>query len=351
MTSCDFNIDVLIEGKCITKNDDNQYGDEKNPSYQDEKNSSVYHYCLEKISGKKYFLNSNSVCQNIKCDGKNGFIQTSTPSICLKCQESCVRCEIEEGDTVCYECQEGYDLSNKNCEQNLCIFYFENNGFQQCASVCPNDIPFYYKSNCGSDCDKFGNLMYHTKYYECKTKCDFEQISLDDERLCLDDCEDDFPEDENNLCTNCASIKLYNGNGTCIVPDETFNEKYVILSGENNTKYGKVDNCYKVDECGDFIISEELINKHPDVCKNKCPTGYENFTNDVGEIVCKKCYKTCENCLHSGEEGNHKCTECKSGYVFSEDYYGIRGTVQDILRFPVMHQRSPFRQTVYQSDR
>ena len=38
---------------------------------------------------------------------------------------------------------------------------------------------------------------------------------------------------------------------------------------------------------------------------------------------CFKCYETCETCIYTGEAGNHKCTQCKEGYEWSNRMYGV----------------------------
>ena len=321
---CDYDVEIYIDGKCVTKNEDNEYGDENNPSFQDPSNPNIYHYCIEHLSESKYKINkSNSKCANIECDpDKNGFIEKGN-NICFKTLRNCLIPTTSEASAECKSCEDGYLLENSKCVKNLCTFSYEVSGTKYCVNSCPSEMPFYYGSTCSTDCDKFDVGMYHTKQNECLTRCDFDQISLDEEKLCLDDCDENYPENDDNLCTNCASNNLYNGNGTCIIPDETFSEKYVILTDENSTKYGKVDNCYVIDECGDYHINETLIQKHPETCKNKCPTGYEKYILSEDDIVCKKCYETCETCNHTGEAGNHKCKTCKEGYSFSERLYGV----------------------------
>ena len=58
-------------------------------------------------------------------------------------------------------------------------------------------------------------------------------------------------------------------------------------------------------------------------CINDCPTGYIEKIDSNGIKYCSKCYETCETCIYTGSPGNHKCTECKVGYQWSDRMFGV----------------------------
>ena len=108
--------------------------------------------------------------------------------------------------------------------------------------------------------------------------------------------------DRISFCTNeCANIlhtKININNKVCV--------ESCSKAGENIYDYNNV--CYKNCPNGTLTIDSKCID-----CENGKPLG---FYLDPNDRVYKKCYETCKFCEEPGNETNHNCLECNSGYRF-----------------------------------
>ena len=332
--SCNSN-EINIEGKCVLyQGDSHNYGDVANPSFKDGIVTNYFHKCIEYVGNKVYKKTSeteNSLCVDSTCPYR---YYDSLDGFCRMCPEGCTKCLIDNG-IECTECDtENYYLKIGQCISRKCSFYTLIDGITVCYfDKCPEG--FYYLENevsddksarCYSSCTEGIDSYFATLYGTCVLYCrgDDDSFIISEDNLCIDKCTNNYPENFEGICENCARQGKYNHNGVCVRKDELFDEVYYVLSGAQNTKYGKVGSCYIIDDAGDYhpehVISRQI---NPNLCPNDCPTGFNKYFDGNGEIVCKKCYQTCETCDHTGEIGNHKCTSCKNGYEFSKKFYGM----------------------------
>ena len=323
--------EVVIEGKCIKKTEINTYGESTNPIFQDDIDPNIYHKCVEYIGNNVYAMSKGikTECSNVACpndcyDKMDGY--------CYKCPEGCTTCNYEDGKFSCPECKEKYTKKGVVCEEDKCTFYLlKETGEVECHNECPPGY-FYLDKDDGANayeilpyCHREENNYFNTISNKCKVRCIGDDSTvISQESLCLEKCDKNYPENIDGVCVNCALNSQFNNNGTCVRMDENFDEIYFILFGEENEKYGRVGSCYIIDDRGDYhpehIKSREY---DPNLCPDDCPSTFEKKTDENGEIVCIKCYKTCETCDHTGVVGIHRCTKCKEGYQFSKRYYGV----------------------------
>ena len=328
--------EIIIEGKCVIYNGDSfNYGSETNPSFKDENDNvpKIFHKCVEYIGNFIYFMaKNNELCTNVICP--DNYYESSDEK-CEKCPKGCKDCLMDEYNNIkCTTCIEGYNLeiSEQKCKEGACIYFAVIAGVTKCFSdKCPDESVFLERNNeigsfeCIESCITSEDRYFNTLSKKCVKVCNGDDSSIiEPENLCLDKCNDNYPENLDGVCENCALNSKYNHNGVCVIKDEYFDEIYYILSGEENEKYGKVGSCYIIDKMGDYhpehIKSREY---DPNLCPNDCPTNFQKKIDQNGEIFCVKCYKTCETCEHTGVAGNHKCTKCKNGYEFSQKLYGV----------------------------
>lgn len=331
------NNEIYIEGKCVLYRDDTyNYGNETNPSFKDENDPKIFHKCLEFIGNQSYILSKDkSICESLECpyhyyDGLNGF--------CYECPKGCIDCVIASNHLYCTTCKDGYFKDGYLCEENKCNFYVSIDGNNNCyVKKCPYDYVYLDKENgetsfeCIPSCQSEQNNYYNTITDKCKVRCIGDDSSvIDSEYLCLEHCDENYPENVDGVCENCALRSEFNNNGSCVLQEENFNEIYFILSGEENEKYAKVGSCYIIDERGDYhpehIKSREY---NPSLCPDDCPSNFIKKYDENNDIFCMKCYRTCESCEHTGVSGNHKCTNCKNGYEFSKRLYGVCDQICD----------------------
>lgn len=323
--------EINIEGKCVQYNGDSyNYGTESNPSFKDPSIANYFHKCVEFIGRKTYIKRSNeenSLCNGVACPDK---YYDNYDGFCYQCPEGCKEC-LMGSKLKCFSCEEGYTLKIGQCESIICSFYTYINGAKKCyADKCPENY-YYFEADdnsngyqCFDSCINSGQRYYITTHGTCVASCSGDESSLiSEDYLCLDECNDNYPENMDGVCENCARHDEYNHNGACVVKDELFDEIYYILSGEENEKFNKVGSCYIIDSLGDYHPEHVLSRRYDSsLCPNDCPTGFTKYVEN-GEIVCRKCYKTCGTCEHTGIKGNHKCTTCKSGYELSNQLYGV----------------------------
>ena len=257
-------------------------------------------------------------CPSNAYDGLNGF--------CYECPEGCDGCSYD-GIVKCLSCLDGYNRIGVECEKNKCTYYLKVDGQTRCFNDdCPEGYVFLEKEvddtsyECIISCYNEDNHYYRTLGKKCKVRCDGEDASIiESEHLCLSSCTEEYPENNDGLCENCALKSQYNHNGVCVYKDDDFDEIYYILSGEENEKYAKVGSCYTIDERGDYHPNHI----DPILCPNDCPSNFVKKYDSSGNVYCVKCFETCETCVYTGSVGNHKCTKCKNGYEFSQILYGV----------------------------
>ena len=211
-----------------------------------------------------------------------------------------------------------------------------------CSNICfSEDNNYIYKNAC---------------YKECPKRT---QVSSSNELLCVDlNCEYYYNYEQTGCITNIEDgyylkdeelkiiDKCHNDCKTCDKGEEEGNTNCLICNDSN--KYFDSGNC--VDECENGNYTDELGNKictcsYDIKCKEcskesidplglciSCNNGYHSKINESYNnsfINCYKdleeyylfdnyyypCYSSCKKCSDLGDEGNHKCDECKEGYI------------------------------------
>ena len=328
--NCNIN-EIYLEGNCIIKQSAPfNYGNSANPSFEDKNTTNLFHKCLEFIGGETYLISKDeTICNGITCP--EHYYEIADKGLCLSCPNGCDSCFFDNNNILCTSCSDGYLRTGNSCKSEGCPFFTLNNGVKACFDKCPEGFLYLNDGTkseyeCVSDCGEISseNRIFNTLYGLCALECNNDESSIiEEDNLCLEDCIIEYPENSNGNCENCALKSKYNYNGICVVKEENFDEIYFVLSGEQNEKYNKVGSCYIIDEKGDYhpehIKSREI---NPSFCPNDCPNNFEKKYDEKGEILCVKCYKTCETCDHTGVAGNHKCTKCKNGYEFSSKIFG-----------------------------
>ena len=324
-----YSSEIYIEGKCVVDNGASyNYGNSTNPSFKDEHDDKIFHKCIEYIGNFTYAIaQGQAVCpSSMTCPD---FCYEGGDGLCHECPKGCVSCTWIDG-VFCHSCKEGY-LRNKinSCEERKCDYIVEGN--TGCFNECPEGYFYVDREDdsetfeCIHSCNNAQNQYYETITNKCKARCISDDSSvIEAENLCLEQCDKNYPENVDGICVNCALNSQYNNNGSCVLKEDNFDEIYYILSGAENVKYNKVGSCYIIDELGDYhpehIKSREY---NPSLCPNDCPSNFIKILDENNQIVCLKCYDTCETCEHTGVAGNHKCTQCKDGYEFSSRLYGV----------------------------
>ena len=211
-----------------------------------------------------------------------------------------------------------------------------------CSNICfSEDNTYIYKNSCYKDCPKGTQISSSNELLcvdlNCEYYYNYEQTG------CITEIEDGYYLKDEKLKT---IDKCHTDCKTCNKGEEEGNTNCLICKDSN--KYFDSGNC--VDECknGDYI--DELGNKicicsYDIKCKEcskesidplglciSCNNGYyskfnENYDNSF--VNCYKdleeyylfdnyyypCYSSCKKCSDGGDENNHKCDECKEGYI------------------------------------
>ena len=309
--------EIRVENKCFSDRGNINYGTAENPSYPDPTNSKLYHRCVEYISYKNYIYTTEppECSDNVECPKK--FFKQSGK--CVDCPVGCYDCN----GAFCSSCIENFILESNFCVD--CSYKFFDG---KCAGDCPSPDFFHYYQNgeymCTTECDP-GSMP--DSEYSCTTKCNGASatiIAKTKDNFCLLACDFDYPESIDGKCINCALYGKLNYNGKCVIIDENTEEMYYKLPGEENEKLGKVEGCFEQTPTGEYIHKKDLNKEYnEEFCTKDCPTGYLKKYYEDNTPYCFKCYETCETCIYTGEAGNHKCTQCKEGYEWSNRMYGV----------------------------
>ena len=163
-------------------------------------------------------------------------------------------------------------------------------------------------TNCGQNDDKiyeYNNLCYEI----CPKRT---KISSEDEYICLDFSCDLFYDFEQKGCLLEIPIGFYLENET----SKTINKCHSKCStcSKESMEYNLCETCNIDEEYYPKI--NDTLNIYPFInCYKGSFGGYYLDNNDK---IYKPCYSSCEACSESGDENNHNCLTCKSGYIFKE---------------------------------
>ena len=179
------------------------------------------------------------------------------------------------------------------------------------------------KNNCS--CYQYLYKFFYAKS-ECIDTCSKDSIyQMEHEKICYQICPNGthISSSDNNICEkNLECDKYYNYEYSgCL--DEIPNGYYL-----NDTNRKTIDKCQiKCKKCSlesivlDLCIScNESHNYYPkyneinDTYYN-CYNNEDGYYLDTNNKVYKPCYSTCKKCTESGNDNNHKCTECIDNYI------------------------------------
>jgi len=289
--------------------------------------------CDECKEGFAYIDDDKSNCVDID-DLKEGYHQVA-PDHFIKCHDNCISCSdkpitnniTNEIKQFCTECKkyvpyflrenpedEYFNCFEKRCDENnpALMFAYSENSFE-CVSSCDNGVqPYNNNKVCLLQCNNnFPFLEIITK--KCYSSCELNKennnkISNIDKGVCSNDCLNGKILLKNK-CSICQDENMYkNKEGNCIkIPEECLvvdtdtglckicNNKYYPLKEDLNKESF---HCYK---------------KLEDIIDTKNETNY--YLNET-EGYWDECYEACETCYAYGSENRQKCSKCKDGYHF-----------------------------------
>ena len=101
-----------------------------------------------------------------------------------------------------------------------------------------------------------------------------------------------------HICFNNDDIKIDLNTNSC-----------VINCNESSNKYELNNLCYERCPNTSYLLRDNEI-----LCSDKSSQNSYYFDNN--KLMYKECYNTCKSCNVTGNETNHNCIECKSGFYF-----------------------------------
>ena len=306
--------EIRIGNECFLNEGTNkQYGTEDNPTFLGD-DGKIYQ-CLKYNQPGLYSIEINNAnCRNAKCPPF--FHKPRIGNTCNVCPDGCITCNSEGGrNPDCTSCTENYVLRETSCQ--LPLFQITENDNDYLSNKCKDTQYIKEKDGelpkCVESCDD-GEYVNSEKTCD---KCDGIGSNVV-EGTCLKDCNDDYPEDVNGKCVDCKTIGMINYEGKCVQND---GDIYYPLSPWD---IDHVDTCYVKSATGDLYNKKSVHMEYSEThCINDCPPGYIEKIDSNGIKYCSKCYETCETCIYTGSPGNHKCTECKVGYQWSDRMFGV----------------------------
>ena len=314
-----------------------------NKCYLECPQNSYYNYeqtnCIDKIP-EGYYLNDTQTID--KCDSKckECDINSVFDNVCISCNNSLgfYKKEDDLGINQYYDCFTG--------EQNG--YYFLDNEYKRCYKTCKKcDELGEIKNNKCTECFSNSTLngtncyeicqSYHyfdvTGEYHCtldKVCPDYRSKLIVDKGECVEECIDEYKFEFDNKCySECPIGTYYNyTQDGCI-------DNIPIGFYMNDSLKRTIDKCDI--KCESECILDESINNI--LCKNcnneisyykkevdnekygyyDCYTGkIEKYFIDNTNNMYKKCFAACKYCNELGDDLNHKCTDCFSGYTFND---------------------------------
>ena len=248
-----------------------------NENFKFEYNSICYQQCPTNTFA---ILTDKYTCLSIVPDN---YYLDSNDNIYKKCYDKCKKCSQfgDEANNKCDECIDNYIFINdsfantNNCYMD-CDHYYYFKGYNQYECTESYNCPSQYnkliinKMKCIGDCKNDNDYVY-TYNNNCYEECPSNKKRYEEEKLCLDECNEELFE-YNNICYNNCPVNTYR------------------------------------------IYTTRKI------CLDTIP---ENYYLDSSDNIHKKCYEKCKKCSQLGDEENNKCNECVNGYKFITDSLAI----------------------------
>ena len=353
---------VLMDGKCIEKNDEEfpnckeveNLGDDNNPVYSCKECKYWSYIFVEKEKGAKECVNPSdspdlymcylgrkeSIGENnytcIKCNSNYqlAYDETKKKETCSTCSEgyyktgntenfncrscsydiyNCLKCHQEEGNVLCDECKQNYILSKNNrcleCPNNCLKCPLNENSEVKCEEY---KIPLFLNKN--SQVDSCLN------YIDNCGKCSY---SVDGKIVC-DQCLEDYFKNKDGSCEHCYINKDVSPSCISCTDDEDLkklepcqkcNGNNYFLTKENTCIYCKSEDYggSACSECGYIDINGKE--------KIGCIKCYDKLTIDG---KCLKIYVTdCEQYGPYKNENNiivYGCIKCYENYNLTDEH-------------------------------
>ena len=236
-----------------------------------------------------------------------------------RCYEKCITC-LGAGDSTnnnCETCIDGLiDDGLPNCYDKCPspqYYYFDDSNTFYCADSCPDGYNIIeQKSKCSKDCRK--DPPYINEHLgECLEQCPIGYHAPNDDKKCVlalqcdhyynyeyDDCLDEVPEGFFCNSTEAKTIdKCKQKCKTCSYDSVITNNDLCNLCNNEEGFY------YKEDDSVNTADNKEC---YKDITENYF------LENDVY----KRCYKSCQTCSSLGNNREHLCDTCPSGYTKNE---------------------------------
>ena len=296
---------------------------------------SSFYYCSNKEetnndiqtqSNCHLYLTQNSCNSQEKCKWRYHYYsgcKQRTIDNCIKLRES--------DESLCEECEEGYNLTS----WNTCIKQAIHNENKRCEnydikSECLNDDYCEYtnRSYCygGEGCE----LILNRELCEENTACHW-SMNIDSIEHCklryIENCLRISPEDY-NLCLKCEDgYYLFNSNTLCKKSESEDNSDDYIYHNEHCFEYGGEEkNCLNDERCEfsarSFCESEYNKYDYNVQCSNilnkdDCENNEYCYWNTDSIKTCK--IKIVEHCLEMSGGNNSLCLTCENGYFLSNN--------------------------------
>ena len=229
-----------------------------------------------------------------------------------------------------------FDMCYSTCKE--CSEISTNENEQKCTScIDGNYLQILPLTNCVSDCGDF--LVSQNSTWTCincktlstpafkdkndNTKCYSAQpsnsIIVDQDTNTFETC---YP-----TCATCLAISTDQSNQQCLTCDSTHYLEYAktnCLGSCTDDYYQDEDN----HKCINCAARGQYKFKDTNECTSNKSGGYE-INNETGTLG--RCFSTCETCNGEGNESNHNCISCKSGFYLQEDEVTCKDECPDYL--------------------
>ena len=291
-----------------------------------------------KKCSRKYFINSEKICENGRI-------------------KNCLEYYFDNNISNCEKCEKSY-LPTKNL--NSCRYFLipkSNNEMCSENNIDINELNPQWIDNLLFYCAKFNSLNYDTKYLSCEScKKGFSPVLLKDLFFCthlnylnyfiqnykiINNCE--FYKIIGNLlvCEKCSEDYFSDLDSNSCLKNCSNNKKKNDLIFFKNDKLIIKRQCFEetfISNCEEYLIAYH--NEIKAILCKKCKEGYQInttteesnfykilnheknlFINDYLKISKNECQSQIkiENCHLIDTTGNHKCEQCKIGYKLNEE--------------------------------
>ena len=343
----------LTEGNCIPEKDKDTYCPNCFLGYNDTyrecgrrcKSCTFYddNKCTECIDGYYKYYNDSLTCV-YKNNIPDGYYPNETDKILYPCYSSCKKCSTSgiyenQNCITCISDEYKFWEDTGNCFKNESKEgeYTDGTGTHKCYETCK--ICSAGKNDSSHNCDVCNEGLHFIGTSKNCTDVQPEHTYLDTSdntyKECYETCEScEKPGTETDH--NCKTCKetyhfIYNQSGLCISENDKCESCYL----------DKEDDTYK--QCYDSCLTCSKGGTSTDNNCDECLPNYHFIYNKTGQCISennkpddtyydeedktyKKCYEKCSKCGSSGDDTNHNCISCISGYhwIYNQTAFCIK---------------------------